>query len=167
MRINPIYPDGLPEIQDNHAGLSQDRYYRQQLLALVAIIKCVRRRFRRVCFTGFALVSLALAFVSLLFAAASLFSRWFLIFWLLSRSLPMLFVICCRLCAVIRIRLRRFCGLREFPAAVAEEAALLALDDAFVLMISLPLLRPPHPGLRWQLRRFRGRGGCRSGCRFL
>ncbi|GHL44296.1 hypothetical protein ECZU28_42910 [Escherichia coli] len=49
------------------------------------------------------------------------------------------------------VRLGRFAAFAEFPAAVAEEAALLALRMRSFLMISLPLLRPPHPGLRWQL----------------
>ncbi|GHL90529.1 hypothetical protein ECZU38_06030 [Escherichia coli] len=49
------------------------------------------------------------------------------------------------------VRLGRFAAFAEFPAAVAEEAALLALDDAFVSDDFAASLRPPHPGLRWQL----------------
>ena len=46
-----------------------------------------------------------------------------------------------------RVRLGRFAAFAELPAAVAEEAALLALEAArSFLMILPPLLKPTHPG---------------------
>ncbi|EMV96005.1 hypothetical protein EC2860050_1333 [Escherichia coli 2860050] len=53
------------------------------------------------------------------------------------------------------------------PAAVAEEAALLALDDAFVSDDFAASFEAAASRAEVALLTLRGRGGCRSGCDFV